>query len=58
MSNSDTDLRSAIASACINANNMCDDFEGAAGFLLPVFPYANVVVVPVIYGVPISLMKL
>ena len=31
MSNSDPDLRAAIASVCINTINMCDYFEGYAG---------------------------
>ena len=41
MSNSDTDLRAVISIVRINMNNMCDDFEGSAGFLLPVCPYAK-----------------
>ena len=32
ISNSDPDLRSAIAVVCINMKNICDYFEGAAGF--------------------------
>ena len=40
-SNSDTDLRAGIASFCINTNNMHDEFDGAAGFLLPVCPYSK-----------------
>ena len=39
MSNSDQDLRAAISSVCINMNNMWDDFEEAALFLLPLCPY-------------------
>ena len=41
MSNSDPDLRAAIASVFINTNNMRDDFDGAAGSLLPLCPYSK-----------------
>ena len=40
-SNSYTDLRAGIDSFCINTNNMHDEFDGAAGFLLPVCPYSK-----------------
>ena len=41
MSNSDPDLRAAISRVRINTDNMRDDFEGAAVFLLPVCPYTK-----------------
>ena len=41
MSNSDPDLRAAISRVRINMDNMRDEFEGAAGFLLPVCPYTK-----------------
>ena len=41
MRNSDLDLRAVIYSVRINTDNMSDDFERAAGFLLPVWQYAR-----------------
>ena len=39
MSNSDPDLHAAISSFRINTNNMSDEFERAAGFLIAICPY-------------------
>ena len=41
MINIDPNLRSAIDSVCINTNNIRDEFDGAAGFLILVCPYAK-----------------
>ena len=41
MSNSDPDLRDDIANVRIITDNMLDDFEGDAGVLIPLCPYAR-----------------
>ena len=41
ITNTDPDLRAAIAAIWANTNNMRNDFEAAVTFLLPVCPYAK-----------------